>query len=288
MLNNRLNIKQLIGLLCTHKHRDSAQFSAVNNLLVNFSPLLRIAPAAGWLAGGVLVASGVLRGSGWLANSLVWSLRSGQTSSHSSYTLATTAVSMGVLSILMILWKAQRQTMEMAGAWFITARAKSPCFPVWKPHKRSEWKRNPTLDSEAYHVSARARREHSVTSEWPPALLEKPTVAASRQTDCACSKKRKIQITGNILSYNPSSNLWCHPSFSLFSCLICCLKTRNIAALLGWTLTNCFHYAQIWFGKELRACEQLINQLLESVERGSSGILRRYTEWCRAEPPLCQ
>lgn len=51
MLNNGLNIKQLIGLLCTHRHRDSAQFSAANNLLVNFSPLLRIAPAAGWLAG---------------------------------------------------------------------------------------------------------------------------------------------------------------------------------------------------------------------------------------------
>lgn len=79
----------------THKHRDGTLFCGVivDNPAVNFPPsFAKNSTCGGRRAGGRR-----------FAHSPVWALRSGQPGSHSSYTLAPPAVSMGVLSILMIL-----------------------------------------------------------------------------------------------------------------------------------------------------------------------------------------
>ena len=200
--------------------------------------------SCGRLAGSVLVVSGVLRGSGWLANSFVWSLRSGQESSHSSCCLAARLFRWAYFLFWRLSEKALRQTMGMAGVRFTTARVKSPVFISLKPHEGSEWKRNPTLDFEAYHVSGRSG---TVTSQWP-----RERVAGCQQTNKLYSefevKRRKIHIT--VFSVLPIS---LSLSLSLSKpCLIQRVLFYSPARLFGSTVINYFHYTprvQIWFGK---------------------------------------
>lgn len=88
---------------------------------------------------------------------------------------------------------------------------------------------------------------YSRNPRWLPA--DKQTVPTVR------SSIRKIQITGNILSYNPFYNSWCHLSFFLpcrwfyplhknkADCYFTCLQ------LNGDELFSLSISAQIWFGK---------------------------------------
>lgn len=166
----------------------------------------------GWLAGSVLVVSGVLGGSGWLA----WSLRSSHASSHSSYSLAAKLFQWAYVLFDDSL-KSSRQTIDMAGVWFITARIKYTVFLHGNHIKDQSGRRIPLWTLRL--IMSRLGLAWSTQS--PPRDLQRfwrnpRWLPADKQTvPTVRSRRRKIQITGNILSYNPLYNSWCHLSFFL-------------------------------------------------------------------------
>lgn len=147
----------------------------------------------------------------------------------------------------------------MAGAWFITARVKYSVFLHGNHIKDQSGGRIPLWTLRlimsqlglAWSTQSPPRDLllYSTNPRWLPA--DKQTVPTVR------SSRRKIQITGNILSYNPFYNSWCHLSFFLPCRWFYPLHENKSVSLLAcsWTVMNYFHYPSVHrYGLERAAC----------------------------------
>lgn len=149
--------------------------------------------------------------------------------------------------------KSSGQTIDMAAVWFITARVKYSVV-LHGTHIKDQSGRRIPLWTWRLIVSQLGL---AWSTQSPPRDLllysaDKQTVPTVR------SSVRKIQITGNILSYNPFYNSWCHLSFFLPCHWFYPLhenKSDCFGLACSWTVINYFHYPSVHrYGLERAVC----------------------------------